>query len=76
MGMISPNDLHKAACDAMLGGKKPTTNEEWALCANFWARNIQKGLEVSCLPLLGLVLECPLDKDYLVAVALFQNGKK
>lgn len=74
--MVSPNDLQQAAIDTMLDGKPPTTDKDWVLCANFWAANIQSGLEVSAIPLMGMILGCPLSKEYLTEIAQFQASKK
>jgi hypothetical protein len=74
--MVSPNDMQKAARDQMLQGREPVSTEDWELCANFWAANISKGLETSAIPLLGMILNCPLDKDVLVTIAKYQAGRK
>ena len=74
--MVSPNDLQQAAKDQMLNGRDPVSDDDWALCANFWAANIQSGLEVSAIPLMGLIMGCPLSKEYLVQIAQFQATRK
>ena len=74
--MRSPNDIQAAAIQHMLDGKPPQSDLDWRLLANFWAANVQKGLEVSCLPLLGMILECPLSKGDLVEIAKFQYESK
>jgi uncharacterized protein (DUF2237 family) len=76
MGMVSPNDLQKAAEEQMLGGRKPVTEKDWMLCANFWAANVEKGLEGLAIPLLGMILACPLTKDELLEIAKFQAVRK
>jgi uncharacterized protein (DUF2237 family) len=73
---VSPNDIQKAAEEHMLAGQKPVTRDDWILCANFWAANIQKGLEEGAVPLMGLIFECPLTKDELLEVAKFQAVRK
>jgi hypothetical protein len=74
--MVSPNDIQKAAEEHVLDGRKPVTKEEWTLCVNFWAANIQKGLEEAAIPLLGLIFECPLTRDELLEIAKFQAVRK
>lgn len=74
--LVSPNDLQAEAEKQMLQGRKPSTKRDWELCANFWACNIQKGLEVAALPLLGKLMDCPLSTEDLVAIAKFQADKK
>lgn len=74
--LISPNDLQRAACKAMLESRDPITTRDWQLCANYWAANIAKGVEPSALVLLGAIFDCPLSKDELCEIALFQQSKK
>lgn len=76
MRMVSPNELQDVAKDIMLGGREPVTREDWQLCANFWAKNIQAGLEESAVPLLGMILSCPLSKKELKDIAQFQASQK
>jgi hypothetical protein len=76
MAMVSPNDLQKAAIDMMLDGNKPRSSADWTLCANFWAANIQKGLEVSALPVIAMLFDCPLKRDELQAIATYQHDCK
>jgi len=73
---ISPNDLQAAAIEHMLDGKKPRTTDDWTLLANFWAANIAGGLEVSAVPLIGMLFNCPLSKEVLVEIAKFQATRK
>jgi uncharacterized protein (DUF2237 family) len=74
---VSPNDMQKAAEEQMLDGRKPVTREEWALCVNFWAANVEKGLEQGTVMLMGhLFNECPLDSDELEDIAKFQAVRK
>jgi hypothetical protein len=74
--LISPNELHKAAKDMMLGGNEPQSRADWTLCANFWAANIQKGLEASALPVIAMLYDCPLKRDELLAIATYQHERK
>jgi len=74
--LVSPNDLQLAAQNMMLDGREPISRKDWAMCANFWAANIAKGLEVTALPLLGLLFNCPLTKDELIAIANYQRSRK
>lgn len=77
MGLISPNDLIRAAKDQMLGGKEPATHRDWQLIANFWAANLAAGLEESGTILLRLLYpECPLTKEELIDIAEFQAARK
>ena len=74
--LISPNELQSKAIEIMLNGRKPTTREDWQLCANFWAVNIANGLEATATPLIGVLFDCPLSYDELVAIAQFQADRK
>jgi hypothetical protein len=73
---VSPNELQQAAIAMMLGGEPPVSRADWTLCANFWASNIARGLEVSALPLMGLLFECPLTKAELEEIARYQEDRK
>jgi hypothetical protein len=73
--MISPNELHAAACKAY-GFVSPTTKDEWALCVNFWAANIGRGLEVEACKLLAKIFNCPLSQAAVEHIARFQKEKK
>ena len=75
MKFISPNELHKAACDHMLAGKEPHTRHDWILVANFWAANAAPGFE-KALPILGILYNCPLKEVELLEIAQFQAGRK
>jgi hypothetical protein len=76
MGMVSPNDLQKAAIAMMLEGREPKTDEDWAKCVNFWAANIAKGLEESACHLLKRLFDCPLPDEDIEIIAKFQANKK
>lgn len=73
--LVSPQELHDAACEQMLKGRKPQSTLDWQLVANFWAANIADGLAVAALPLLGLIFQCPLTKVELESIALFQASR-
>jgi hypothetical protein len=70
---ISPNELHKAACDYYLAGDAPQDGNEWALCVNFWAFNIDKGLRVQATVLMAKIMDCPLTEDFVRRIAEFQE---
>lgn len=74
--LVSPNQLHEAAKLHMLNGRDPVSKDDWSRCANFLAFNIEKGLEVTALPLLGMILEYPLTRDEMIKIAEYQMGKK
>lgn len=74
--LTSPNDMQQHAIDTMLGGKPPRSNADWVLCANYWAANIAEGVEEAAMPLLGMVLDCPLSRETLVKIAKFQASRK
>lgn len=71
--LISPNELHKAACESQLRGRKPETDLDWELCVNFWAFNIAKGLRVSGTVLMAKIMDCPLSEEDVRAIAEFQE---
>jgi uncharacterized protein (DUF2237 family) len=74
--LVSPNDLQTAAREHMLEGREPVSHKDWALCANFWAANVSKGVETSAVPLIGMIFNCPLSRDELVEIATYQAERK
>lgn len=74
--MISPNDLHQAAIRMQLGGKTPSTHREWMLCVNFWAFNVEKGLEVSLCKVMKMLYHCPLSDAQVESIARYQQARK
>jgi hypothetical protein len=74
--LVSPNQLQEEACAQMLAGKTPVSRRDWELCANFWACNVEAGLEEAVLPVLGMIFDCPLSREHLIAIARFQHRAK
>lgn len=74
--LVSPNELHKAACKEYLDGREPETKEEWELCVNYWAFNIADGLKVSATIIMSKILDCPLSLEEVTQIAMFQEEKK
>jgi len=72
---VSPNDLHRGACETMLDGREPQSVEDWQLCVNFWACNIALA-EVQCCQLMARLYGCPLSDEQIVEIAMFQVLKK
>ena len=73
--LVSPNDLQRAACDTMLGGKEPQSVEDWQLCVNFWACNAACA-EVQLCQLMAKIYGCPIPDEQIVDIAMFQVSKK
>jgi hypothetical protein len=73
---VSPNELQLAARDAYLGGAVPINDRDWALCVNFWAANIDGGLEVEACQLMARLFDCPLDIPVIRAIAEYQKERK
>lgn len=71
--LISPNQLQEAAIAMMLGGAPPTTDREWILCVNFWAANIQAGLEKDVCRLMKMLFDCPLPDEVVEEIARLQS---
>lgn len=71
--LVSPNEMHEAACEIMLAGRKPKTKDEWALCVNFWAANIDKSLRVIGTVLMAKIMSCPLTEADVRTIAEFQS---
>lgn len=71
--LVSPNDLQKAAQEAYLEGREPKTEQEWALCVNFWATNIEASVRVQATVLMAKIMGCPLPDSYVQEIAEFQH---
>ena len=74
--LISPNDMHKAACESMLEGKLPTSEKDWVLVVNFYARNTAKEIQPKGLVFLCMIMGCPLSEDYITKISEFQTAKQ
>jgi hypothetical protein len=75
--MISPNDLQKAAQDIMLDGREPESENDWVLCVNFWAYNVDgDGREADFCKIMGKIFNCPLNDKDIEMIAAFQVEKK
>jgi hypothetical protein len=70
--LVSPIELHKAACDSMLFGDSPVTLNDWVLIVNFYAVNIAKEVQPSATLLLCKIMDCPLREDFIADVVNFQ----
>lgn len=70
--LMSPNDLHQAACNTMLGGDKPQSRADWTLCVNFWAANVEKEYCVQLTDLMAKIMGCPLTEEEVAEIAKFQ----
>lgn len=73
--IISPFELQKEACIAC-GFEKPESKVQWMQCVNYWAFNVESGLEVEICQLLAIILDCPLEQRDLRDIALYQMGVK
>ena len=69
--LTSPNELHKAACEHYLEGGKPVDDDEWELCVNFWAFNIDLDVTIDATVLMAKILDCPLSEDQVREIAEF-----
>jgi hypothetical protein len=74
--MVSPNDLQQAARDCYLEGREPSSTKDWQYCINFWAANIQSGLEESACILIAKIFDCPLKKKDIIEIVKFQVNAK
>jgi len=76
MKLVSPEELHKAACAEYLNGRKPRTKTEWILCVNFWAFNAAKGTRVAATQLMAMIYSCPLPEKQIREIAEFHEKGK
>ena len=70
--LISPNKMHKAACDTMLNGKQPVTEMDWILIVNFYARNTAVESQPAGTVFLAVLMDCPLSKEAVTYIAMKQ----
>lgn len=73
MRLVSPEELHKAACSHYLKGRKPKTTREWELCVNFWAFNTSKGTREAATLLMAKIYDCPLPEKDVRDIAKFHE---
>ncbi len=73
--LVSPNELHRAAQDQMLEGRAPHNERDWAKVVNFWAANVD-GVEESVCGIMSLLYSCPLSKEIVSQIAIFQAERK
>jgi len=74
--MVSPNEMQAAAEKFMLDGRKPKTREDWARCANFWAGNAARGLELEVTKLMNIIFQSPLEDWDIELIAAYQQKMK
>ena len=74
--LISPDELHQAACDTMLDGRTPTSPKDWVLVVNFYAVNIAKEVQPSATVLICKIMDCPLPEKYILDIVNFQIQEK
>ena len=58
--MMRPNELHAAACDAVLEGSQPETSVEWAYIVQYYCANIALEVQPIALQLVCKIKGCPL----------------
>lgn len=73
---VSPNELHLAARRAMIDGREPVSEDDWARCVNFWAANIDPAVGTAAIPLIAKILDCPLPRELILEIAEFQFAAK
>ena len=72
----SPNELLEAAKKAMLGGRNPTSLEDWYRIMNFFAANLADYIcEQACL-LFKHLYEIPLHDDEVKNIVKYQMERR
>lgn len=74
--LVSPNEMHQAACDLMLGGLQPASEHDWVLVINFYAANIASDVQPSGLLLMAHIMGCPLSDEFIRRVSKFQAQQR
>lgn len=70
--LVSPNELHHAACDQMLDGRLPQSENDWVLVVNFYAANVAKEVQPSGVVVMAMLMDCPLSREYIEKISAFQ----
>ena len=70
---LSPNEILAAAKDAMLEGREPETEQDWAMVVNFMAANIHEDTRGPAVQLICKLYDIPLSEGYVENIIAFQN---
>ena len=69
----SPDEVLAAAKDAMLEGREPETEQDWAKIVNFMAANIHEGTRLPAIQLICKLYDIPLSEGYIENIVAFQS---
>jgi hypothetical protein len=70
--LVSPNEMHQAACDQMLEGRQPVTEEDWVKVVNFYAANVAAEVQPTGVTFMAMIMGCPLPSEYVERISAFQ----
>ena len=73
--LVSPNQMHKAACDAMLEGRLPTSESDWVRVVNFYAANTAAEIQPAGLVFLCKIMGCILPEKYITDISAYQVAR-
>ena len=73
--LVSPNEMHQAACDTMIDGRKPESETDWVRVVNFYAANTAKEIQPVGLVFLCKIMECPLSEEYILKISEYQTAR-
>jgi hypothetical protein len=76
MNLVSPRDMYDAACEHMLDGFDPITDEDWQLVVNFMAANIHEDSALPAMKLLKAIFDIPLSDEEIQIIVEFQTREK
>jgi hypothetical protein len=72
----SPNELLAAAVELELGGRKPSSREDWHIVMNFFAYNVLPAVAEKACILLRTIYDMPLTDQEVRDIADFQLRNK
>lgn len=70
--LVSPQQMHDAACRMMLDGRQPETEMDWIKIVNFYAANVDPTVAIAAMPVLCMIMGCPLSKEAILHITTMQ----
>lgn len=64
--LTSPQEMFNAACEMMLGGREPKTQNDWELVIDFFTVNVVPSVRETAIPFVMMLFECPMTPEEIV----------
>lgn len=72
--LVSPNELLEFSKEAMLGGREPSTEEDWILVVNCIAKNLDPQAAQPAMKVIRMIYDIPLSEKIVAEIVTFQTG--